>query len=83
LLRSGVTKQQERRFLPAIGLIQGFREKGCELPTDLPIAAYDDSDAASFTEPPLTTVKVPFYEMGSLAAAEKQILTMQGNMEVY
>jgi LacI family transcriptional regulator len=52
----------------AIGLIQGLRERGCSLPEDLPIVSYDDSDAASFTEPPLTTVKVPFYEMGRLAA---------------
>jgi LacI family transcriptional regulator len=52
----------------AIGLMQELREKGCQLPQDLPIVAYDDSDAASFTEPTLTTVKVPFYEMGRLAA---------------
>ncbi|OXS61809.1 LacI family transcriptional regulator [Cohnella sp. CIP 111063] len=52
----------------AIGLMQGLRELGCSLPDDLKIVAYDDSDAASFTEPPLTTVRVPFYEMGRLAA---------------
>jgi len=52
----------------AIGLMQGLREKGCQLPADLKVVAYDDSDAASLTEPPLSTVKVPFYEMGSLAA---------------
>lgn len=52
----------------AIGLIQGLREKGCRVPEDIKIVAYDDSDAASFTEPTLTTVKVPFYEMGRLAA---------------
>lgn len=51
----------------AIGLIQGMRDKGCHCPDDLPIVGYDDSDAASMTEPPLTTVKVPFYEMGRLA----------------
>lgn len=52
----------------AIGLMQGLRERGCVLPEDLPIVGYDDSDAASLTEPPLTTVRVPFYEMGRLAA---------------
>ncbi len=51
----------------AIGLIQGLRDKGCRVPDDLPIVGYDDSDAASMAEPPLTTVKVPFYEMGKLA----------------
>jgi LacI family transcriptional regulator len=52
----------------AIGLMQGLRELGCRLPEDLKVVAYDNSDAASFTEPPLTTVKVPFYDMGKLAA---------------
>jgi LacI family transcriptional regulator len=52
----------------AIGLMQGLREQGCRLPEQLKVVAYDDSDAASLTEPPLTTVKVPFYEMGRLAA---------------
>ncbi len=54
----------------AIGLTQGLRERGCRLPEDLKVVAYDDSDAASLTEPPLTTVKVPFYEMGRLAAEQ-------------
>ncbi|MFC5699665.1 LacI family DNA-binding transcriptional regulator [Cohnella faecalis] len=52
----------------AVGLIQGLRERGVRLPEDLPIVGYDNSDAAAMTEPPLTTVKVPFYEMGKLAA---------------
>ncbi|WP_256758898.1 LacI family DNA-binding transcriptional regulator [Cohnella sp. WQ 127256] len=52
----------------AIGLMQGLRGLGCSLPDDLKVVAYDDSDAASLAEPPLTTVKVPFFEMGRLAA---------------
>lgn len=52
----------------AIGVMQGMRELGSRFPDDLPIVGYDDSDAAPMTEPPLTTVKVPFYEMGRLAA---------------
>ncbi|WEK54856.1 MAG: LacI family DNA-binding transcriptional regulator [Candidatus Cohnella colombiensis] len=51
----------------AIGLIQGLREKGVQLPEQLAIVGFDDSDAASMTEPQLTTVKVPFYEMGRQA----------------
>lgn len=52
----------------AIGLIQGLREQGCRMPEALPVVGYDDSDAASLFDPPLTTVEVPFYEMGKLAA---------------
>jgi LacI family transcriptional regulator len=64
----------------AIGLMQGLREKGCQLPADLKVVAYDDSDAASLTEPPLTTVKVPFFEMGRLAA-ERLLTRLTGGDE--
>jgi LacI family transcriptional regulator len=52
----------------AIGLMKGLRDRGCSLPDDLAIVAYDDSDAARMSDPPLTSVHVPFYEMGRLAA---------------
>lgn len=61
----------------AIGLMKGLRDRGCRLPADLPIVAYDDSDAARLNEPPLTTVGVPFYEMGRLAA-EKLLDRLSG-----
>lgn len=52
----------------AIGAIQGLRERGIAVPGRLPIVGYDNADASSLTDPPLTTVEVPFYEMGKLAA---------------
>jgi len=52
----------------AIGLMKGLRDRGCKLPDDLPIVAYDDSDAARLNDPSLTSVHVPFFEMGRLAA---------------
>lgn len=52
----------------AAGLMQGLRELGCHPGKDLAIVGYDDSDAARMTDPPLTSVAVPFYEMGRLAA---------------
>jgi LacI family transcriptional regulator len=52
----------------AIGLMKGLRDRGCTLPDDLPVVAYDDSDGARMNEPPLTTIRVPFYDMGKLAA---------------
>jgi LacI family transcriptional regulator len=69
----------------AIGLIQGLRERHCSLPEDLPIVGYDDSDAARFTEPPLTTVQVPFYEMGRLAAERllDRLSSVEGDNEVF
>lgn len=52
----------------AVGLMQGLRELGCIPGKDLAVIGYDDSDAARMTDPPLTSVAVPFYEMGRLAA---------------
>ncbi|CAI6087611.1 LacI family DNA-binding transcriptional regulator [Cohnella sp. JJ-181] len=52
----------------AIGAIQGLRERGVDVPGRLPVVGYDNSDASSLSDPPLTTVDVPFYEMGRLAA---------------
>lgn len=52
----------------AIGFMQGLRSLGLIPGRDIPVAGYDDSDGARLTDPPLTTVHVPFYEMGRLAA---------------
>ncbi|WP_274361344.1 LacI family DNA-binding transcriptional regulator [Paenibacillus thermotolerans] len=51
----------------AIGLMQGLRERGLSPPSDMPIVGCDDSDASRLSDPPLTTVHVPFFQMGSLA----------------
>lgn len=52
----------------AIGLMQGLREAGLVPGRDLAVVGYDDSDAARVTDPPLTSVHVPFHDMGRLAA---------------
>lgn len=52
----------------AIGLMQGMRERGVEPGRDIAIVGYDDSEAARVTDPPLTSVSVPFFEMGRTAA---------------
>lgn len=61
----------------AIGLQQGLQELG--IPRDrLPaIVGYDDSEAAELTTPALSSVRVPLYELGELAAA--QIIELLGN----
>ena len=61
----------------AIGLMQGLRELGWEAGRDFAVVGYDNSDAARVTDPPLTSVAVPFYEMGSLAA-ERLLSSLNG-----
>lgn len=54
----------------AIGLQQGLQELG--IPRDLipAIVGYDDSDAAELTTPALSSVRVPFYELGEIAVTK-------------
>ncbi|MDQ6423366.1 LacI family DNA-binding transcriptional regulator [Paenibacillus sp. LHD-117] len=52
----------------AIGLLQGLKEQGFEAPLHYGLVGYDDSDGSRIISPRLTTVAVPFYEMGKLAA---------------
>jgi DNA-binding LacI/PurR family transcriptional regulator len=61
----------------AIGFMQGVRKYGIQPGRDLPVVGYDDSDGARLTDPPLTTVHVPFFEMGRLAA-EKVLGLVEG-----
>ncbi|MGG3279496.1 LacI family DNA-binding transcriptional regulator [Paenibacillus solani] len=52
----------------AIGLQQGLRELGVTEERMPAFVGYDDSEAAELCTPPLTSVRVPFYELGRLAA---------------
>ncbi|RCW42056.1 LacI family DNA-binding transcriptional regulator [Paenibacillus prosopidis] len=53
----------------AIGLMQGLRELALEAGQHYALVGYDDSDGSRIISPRLSTVSVPFYEMGKLAAA--------------
>ncbi len=52
----------------AIGLMNGLKEFNLEAGTDYGLVGYDNSDGSRIVSPPLTTVEVPFYEMGRQAA---------------
>jgi LacI family transcriptional regulator len=54
--------------ISAIGAMSAFRDNGLRVPEDVSIIGFDDIQAAAFMNPPLTTVRQPLEEMGSLAA---------------
>jgi DNA-binding LacI/PurR family transcriptional regulator len=54
--------------LLAIGAIRAVRERGLSVPSDVAVTGFDDFDFAEFVHPPLTTVHIPGYEMGRVAA---------------
>lgn len=52
----------------AIGAIKAIREKGLDVPKDISVVGFDDTDISLNTLVPLTTVRVHRREMGRLAA---------------
>ena len=54
--------------LLAIGAMRQARARGLRVPQDLAVTGFNDFAFAEFVEPPLTTVHVPGYEMGCVAA---------------
>jgi LacI family transcriptional regulator len=53
--------------LMAIGAMDVARDAGLSIPGDLALVGYDDIDAATLVNPPLTTVVNPAYEAGQAA----------------
>ena len=48
----------------AIGALTELRRLGLDVPRDISVVAYHDVWVANHTWPPLTTVKMPYYEVG-------------------
>lgn len=49
------------------GALQVLKENKIKIPQEISLVGFDDPTWASFTEPPLTTVRQPSYSMGILA----------------
>jgi LacI family transcriptional regulator len=52
----------------AIGAIRAIEESGLRVPDDVSVLGFDDTYAAAFHNPALTTIRQPLFEMGRLAA---------------
>ncbi|KMQ52167.1 Serine phosphatase RsbU, regulator of sigma subunit [Chitinispirillum alkaliphilum] len=53
----------------AIGAIKALREQGLSIPEDVAVSGFDGIEESELTTPPLTTVRQPFYEIGSTAVS--------------
>ena len=51
----------------AIGALTALRRHGVDVPGDMSVVAYHDVWVAEHTWPPITTVKMPYYEVGDQA----------------
>lgn len=61
----------------ALGAMRAFAEHGIRVPEDVSLVGFDDLVFVAFSNPPLTTVRVPIHDMGELAVrkAVRQVRT--------
>lgn len=48
----------------AVGAIKTLRARGLDVPGDVQVIGFDDSSAAMLSDPPLTTIRQPFGQIG-------------------
>jgi DNA-binding LacI/PurR family transcriptional regulator len=53
--------------MTALGALRSIHDAGQRVPRDISVVGFDDLFLASYTEPPLTTVRQPMRGMGELA----------------
>lgn len=63
--------------LLALGALRAARIRGLRVPDDVAVTGFNDFEFAQFADPPLTTVRVPGYELGRLGA-ERLIARLGG-----
>jgi DNA-binding LacI/PurR family transcriptional regulator len=61
----------------AIGAVRAAKLAGLSIPDDLAIVGFDDIPLAEYTDPPLTTIRLPAYGLG-WSAAERLIRLVAG-----
>ncbi|MFL5756451.1 MAG: LacI family DNA-binding transcriptional regulator [Chloroflexota bacterium] len=64
----------------AFGVFGALREAGLRVPHDVSVVGFDDIPLAGYTDPPLTTIRVPAYELG--AAAGRVLLDLVAGRSV-
>ncbi|HEQ72515.1 MAG TPA: LacI family transcriptional regulator [Spirochaetia bacterium] len=58
-------------------LLRECRERGIRVPEDLAVTGWEDGDLSKYSDPPITSVYFPFYEIG-LAASQGLFRLIEG-----
>ena len=61
-----------------MGVYQAAQERGLTIPDELSVMSFDDEQLASYLRPPVTTMRLPYLEMGRVAMA--QLLDGEGGV---
>lgn len=56
--------------LIALGAYEAIREMGLKIPDDISVVGYDDQEIASYIQPSLSTIRLPYYRMGNQAVSQ-------------
>ena len=75
--RPDITAIFAQSDMMAIGVLNALAKMGKRVPDDCAVAGCDDIDLAAYTAPPLTTVHVPYFELGK--EAMRLLLNMIGD----
>jgi LacI family repressor for deo operon, udp, cdd, tsx, nupC, and nupG len=67
--------------MSALGAMRSIHLHGLRIPADISVAGYDDLFLASYTQPPLTTIRQPMKRMGQLAM-EHLLMLISGEESV-
>lgn len=66
--QTGCTAILAQNDQTAVGIIEACKAAGLRVPEDVSVAGFDDTEAAQYFLPHLTTIHVPLFEMGQKAA---------------
>ena len=67
--------------MTALGALRAIHMRGLRVPDDISVTGFDDLFLASYTDPPLTTIRQPMRHMGQLAT-ESLVKLMTGKDSV-
>lgn len=68
--------------LLALGTVRAITARGRRVPEDVSVTGYNDMPYVDMLQPPLTTVRVPYREMGEIAARTLLVLISGNGSEV-
>lgn len=66
--------------LMAMGCFEALKEIGTKIPEEVSVVGFDDREIAQFLRPSLTTLVLPQYEMGAIAA--ELLIDHSGGLEI-